>query len=66
MEAQSRGEWPGARRTLRLGLEGLVVCVGGGASEEDGGARVEREGVGPRLGRGLGRDGAEGKREGRR
>lgn len=46
MRAQSSGEWPGVRITLRLGLEGLAECVGGGRSEE------EEEGVGPRLGTG--------------
>ena len=38
--AQSRGEWPGVRRTFLRGLRGMVECVGGGASElvlcEDG------------------------------
>ena len=44
--AQSRGECPGVRRTLRRGFVGMELWVGGGAREE-------REVVGgPRLGRG--------------
>ncbi|TLS25214.1 hypothetical protein PpBr36_07569 [Pyricularia pennisetigena] len=43
MRAQSSGEWPGARATRRdREGAGALVCVGGGASEEDPG--------GPRLG----------------
>jgi len=42
--AQSSGECPGVRRTLRRGLAGMLVCVGGGARDEVDG--------GPRLGRG--------------
>lgn len=45
MRAQSNGEWPGSSRTLRLGLEGLDECVGGGASPEE-------EAGGPRFGTG--------------
>ena len=42
--AQSNGEQPGSRSTLREGLAGFVVCVGGGArpgdSDEEGGPRL--------------------------
>lgn len=38
--AQSSGEWPGSRITLRDGLAGLVECVGGGASVEVPGCRA--------------------------
>jgi hypothetical protein len=48
--AQSRGEWPGARRTFLEGLVGMAVWDGGRAREEDSAG-------GPRFGRGLGRDG---------
>ena len=47
--AQSRGEWPGVRSTLRLGLLGMDVCVGGGARENE---EEEEEGWGRRLGSG--------------
>lgn len=49
MRAQSRGEWPGVRSTLRLGLLGLAECVGGGArppNDDEGGPRF---GTGPRA-----------------
>lgn len=49
MRAQSRGEWPGVNRTLRLGFFGFDECVGGGARPEDGAARPP---PGPRLGTG--------------
>jgi hypothetical protein len=39
--AQSSGEWPGSRITLRDGLAGLVECVGGGASVEVPGCRAD-------------------------
>jgi hypothetical protein len=42
--AQSRGEWPGVRRTFLRGLAGIEVCVGGGARPEDIGFRF---GMGP-------------------
>lgn len=47
--AQSRGLCPGVKRTFLEGLEGMEVCVGGGASpkEELGGVRF---GTGPREG----------------
>lgn len=52
--AQSSGEWPGVRRTLRLGLLGIEECVGGGAREKED---EEKEGgAGRRFGRGE-RDG---------
>jgi hypothetical protein len=35
MRAQSSGEWPGERRTLRLGFLGMEEWVGGGARPED-------------------------------
>jgi hypothetical protein len=47
--AQSRGEWPGVRRTLRFGFVGGAEWVGGRARDED-------EFGGPRFGRGP-RDG---------
>jgi hypothetical protein len=56
--AQSSGEWPGVRRTLRLGLLGIEECVGGGAREKED----EEEGAGRRFGRGE-RDGGGGIRE---
>jgi hypothetical protein len=34
MRAQSRGEWPGVRRTFFRGFVGMEVCVGGGAREK--------------------------------
>lgn len=42
--AQSKGEWPGVRRTFRRGFVGMDVCVGGGAREEEvlGGPRLGR------------------------
>lgn len=46
--AQSRGEWPGVRRTLRRGLMGMEVCVGGGRREPEEGC----EEGGPRFGTG--------------
>ncbi len=33
--AQSRGEWPGVRRTFLRGFAGTAECVGGGAREKD-------------------------------
>lgn len=39
--AQSRGEWPGSRITLRDGFDGLLECVGGGASVDVPGCRAE-------------------------
>jgi hypothetical protein len=48
--AQSRGEWPGVRRTLRRGLAGMELCVGGRAREDD--EAEEEEDGGPRFGRG--------------
>lgn len=51
--AQSRGEWPGVRRTFLRGLEGMEVCVGGGVREEEGGEVDERlEEAGVRFGSG--------------
>lgn len=43
--AQSRGECPAVSRTLRRGLVGIAVWVGGGARDEhrDGGPRCGRE-----------------------
>jgi len=43
--AQSRGEWPGVRRTFLRGFVGMAEWVGGGAREEE-------EFDGPRLGSG--------------
>ena len=49
--AQSRGECPGVRRTLRRGFVGMLLCVGGGAREdEEGGPRL---GMGARAGGGI-------------
>lgn len=48
--AQSRGEWPGVRRTFFRGLVGGALCVGGGE-------RVVLVEGGPRLGSGEGREG---------
>jgi hypothetical protein len=47
--AQSRGEWPGVKRTLRFGFVGGAEWVGGNAREEEdvGGPRLGR---GPRAG----------------
>lgn len=47
MRAQSRGEWPGVSRTLRLGFDGFDEWVGGGARPPP---RSEDDGAGPRLG----------------
>ena len=33
--AQSRGEWPGVKRTFFLGFVGMELCVGGGAREKE-------------------------------
>jgi hypothetical protein len=46
MRAQSSGEWPGVRRTLRLGLFGFEECVGGSARPEE----LEVDAIGLRLG----------------
>lgn len=51
--AQSRGEWPGVRRTFLRGLEGGAECVGGSVRDEE---LVVVEG-GPRLGRREEREG---------
>jgi hypothetical protein len=45
--AQSRGLWPGVSRTLRRGLVGMELCVGGGVRDEVGGPRF---GSGGRMG----------------
>jgi hypothetical protein len=45
--AQSRGLWPGVRRTFFRGLVGMELCVGGGAREKD-------EFVGVRFGSWMG------------
>lgn len=60
--AQSRGEWPGSRVTLREGFAGLLGFVGGGARVDVPGCRSK--GV-VRVGRGEGRGigGAERKEE---
>lgn len=45
--AQSKGEWPGVRRTFFRGLVGIAECVGGGANENE-------DFVGVRLGSWIG------------
>lgn len=56
--AQSKGEWPGVRRTFLRGFAGMEVCVGGGARPVDVGLRFGsgpevRFGAGPGLGGGA-------------
>jgi hypothetical protein len=50
MEAQSRGEWPGASSTLFRGLVGMELCVGGGWSDDGRPAFGERLTAGERRG----------------
>lgn len=50
MRAQSSGEWPGVRITLRVGFGAFAECVGGGAREEP--REEELPGAGPRFGTG--------------
>lgn len=68
--AQSRGEWPGVRRTFFRGFVGMAECVGGGAREKElvvgvrlgswtgerGGGAIRPEGLD--VGRGDSRGGA--------
>lgn len=62
--AQSSGECPGSRVTLREGLVGLLECVGGGARVEVPGWRSYWACWARRFGRGGGRvDGAERREE---
>jgi hypothetical protein len=60
--AQSRGEWPGVRRTFLEGLAGMEECVGGSIREEP----RDEEPMGDRFGRGerMGGDMSEGLRRG--
>lgn len=49
MRAQSSGERPARKATLRLGFWGLDECVGGGARPPEDGFRRPRLGTGPRA-----------------
>lgn len=49
MRAQSSGEWPGSRVTLRLGFEGAAECVGGGARPPPPPPPAPRLGMGARA-----------------
>lgn len=51
--AQSRGEWPGESRTLRVGLLGMDVWLGGGRREDELEERGRRLGRGERDGGGI-------------